>query len=154
MLASLTAVVHSPENKCPLVDRSGVSADQAPQGRSANWSLSAVEPVSAPPKWKLKNGDQRPEPETRAQRTEIPGIGRQRPEPASLTRANVADSHTPGNNTPETRLRGCPERIRTLESRDAAGPWQSLDRKRWGDWRLIFITERSGLPVVTVAVPR
>jgi hypothetical protein len=28
MLAPLTAVVHSPENKCPLVDRSGVSADQ------------------------------------------------------------------------------------------------------------------------------
>src|ERR1700730_4523551 len=58
MLASLTAVVHSPENKCPLVDRSGVSADQSPQGRSANRSLSAIEPVSAPPKWKLKNGDQ------------------------------------------------------------------------------------------------
>jgi hypothetical protein len=32
MLASLTAVVHSPENKCPLVDRRGVSADQSPKG--------------------------------------------------------------------------------------------------------------------------
>ena len=32
MLASLTAAVHSPENKCPLVDRSGVSADQSPKG--------------------------------------------------------------------------------------------------------------------------
>src|SRR3984893_3534345 len=60
-------------------------------------------------------------------------------------RGNVADSHAPRNNTPETRLPGCPERIRTLESRDAAGPWQRLDRKQWGDWRLIFIAERSGL---------
>src|ERR1700730_18673897 len=32
MVASMTAVVHSPENKCPLVDRSGVSADQSPKG--------------------------------------------------------------------------------------------------------------------------
>jgi hypothetical protein len=32
MLASLTAVVHSPENKCPHVDRSGVNADQSPKG--------------------------------------------------------------------------------------------------------------------------
>jgi hypothetical protein len=38
MPASLTAVVHSPENKCPLVERSGVSADQSPKG--------ALEPVS------------------------------------------------------------------------------------------------------------
>jgi Protein of unknown function (DUF3489) len=38
--------------------------------------------------------------------------------------------HTPGNNTPETRLPGCPERIRTLESRDA---WQTL-----GQLALIF----------------
>src|ERR1700738_5280793 len=32
-----------------------------------------------------------------------------------------------------------------FESRDAAGHWQRLDRKQWGDWRLIFIAERSGL---------
>jgi hypothetical protein len=32
------------------------------QGSPANRSLSAIEPVSAPPKWKLKNGDQRPAP--------------------------------------------------------------------------------------------
>src|SRR2546427_8821426 len=31
-----------------------------PQGRSANRSPSAIEPVSAPPKWKLENGEQRP----------------------------------------------------------------------------------------------
>jgi hypothetical protein len=67
----VTAVVHSPENKCPLVDRSGGSADQSPQGRSANRSLSAIEPVSAPSKWKLKNGDQRPAPKTRPARTEM-----------------------------------------------------------------------------------
>ena len=35
------------------------------QGSPANRSLSAIEPVSAPPKWKLKNGDQRLAPKTR-----------------------------------------------------------------------------------------
>jgi hypothetical protein len=50
----------------------------------------------------LENGDQRPAPETRPAWVEIPEIAGQRPGRASLTRGNVADSHTPGNNTPET----------------------------------------------------
>jgi hypothetical protein len=45
---------------------------------SANQSLSTVEPVSAPPKWKLKNGEQRPEPKTRRARIEIPKLADQR----------------------------------------------------------------------------
>ncbi len=69
-------------------------------------SLSTIEPVSAPPKWKLKNGEQRPAPETRPARTEIPEIADQRLGRPSLTRRNVGDSHTPGNNTPETGLPG------------------------------------------------
>src|SRR5580700_3694180 len=117
-----------------------------PEGHSANRSLSAIEPVSATAKRKLENGERRPAPETRPLRAEMPQIAGQRLGRAGVTRGNVADSHTPGNNTPETRLPGCPERIRTLESRDAAGHWQRLDRKQWGDWRLIFIAERSGLP--------
>ncbi len=40
-----------------------------PEGHSANQSLSTVEPVSAPPNWKLKNGEQRPAPETRPARS-------------------------------------------------------------------------------------
>src|ERR1700736_3000761 len=90
-----------------------------PEGHSANRSLSAIEPVSATAKRKLENGEQRPAPETFPARAEIPKITDQRLGRASLTRGNVADSHTPGNNTTETRLPGCPERIRTLESRDA-----------------------------------
>ena len=76
-------------------------------------------------KRKLENGEQRPAPETYPARAEIPKIADQRPAPATVTRANVAGSHTPGNNTPETRLAGCPERIRTFESEDA---WQTLGR--------------------------
>ena len=60
-------------------------------------SLSAVEPVSAPPKRKLENRNQRPEPETRPARAEMPEIADQRLGHPSLTRGNVADSHTPGN---------------------------------------------------------
>jgi hypothetical protein len=40
-------------------------------------------------------------------------IAGQRLEHANLTRGNVADSHTPGNNTPETRLPGWGTWIRT-----------------------------------------
>ena len=76
-------------------------------------SLSAVEPVSAPPKRKLENGEQRPAPETFPARAEIPKITDQRLGRASLTRGNVAGSHTPGNNTPETGLPGWGGRIRT-----------------------------------------
>jgi len=32
-------------------------ADVAPEGHSANRSLSAIEPVCGPPKWKLKNAE-------------------------------------------------------------------------------------------------
>src|ERR1700724_1635152 len=72
-----------------------------------------VEPVSAPPKWKLENRAQRPAPETRPSRTKRPKVVGQRLGRASLTLGNVADSHTPRNNTPETRLPGWGGRIRT-----------------------------------------
>src|ERR1700731_1675298 len=65
----------------------------------ANRSLSAIEPVSATAKRKLENGEQRPAPETFPARAEIPKITDQRLGRASLTRGNVAGSHTPGNNT-------------------------------------------------------
>jgi len=101
-----------------------------PEGQSANRSLSTVEPVSTPRKWKLKNGEQRPASETRPAGTEIPEIADQRPGRANLTRGNVADSHTPGYNTPEARL------IRTFESRDARQTVRRLAlnfhrRKEW-----------------------
>jgi hypothetical protein len=44
-------------------------------------------------------------PESRDALTEMPIIAGQRLEGASVTRGNVADSHTPGNNTPETHRR-------------------------------------------------
>ena len=74
-------------------------------GPFANRSLLNIEPVSATPKRKLKNGAQRPAPETRPSRTETPEIADQRLGRPGLTRGNVADSHTPGNNTPETSRR-------------------------------------------------
>src|ERR1700730_13580854 len=80
---------------------SGPALLPMPDRHYANRSLSTAEPVPAPPKRKLENGEQRPAPGTRAQRTEMPKIARQRPAPASLTRGNVAGSHTPGNKTPE-----------------------------------------------------
>jgi hypothetical protein len=69
-------------------------------------SLSGVEPVSAPPKRKLENRHQRPEPETRPARAEMPEIADQRLGHPSLTCGNVGDSPPPGNNTPETGLAG------------------------------------------------
>jgi hypothetical protein len=65
-----------------------------------------AEPVSAPPKWKLENGKQRPAPETLAQRTKMPEIAGQRPAPASLTRGKINDFHRPGKISQETELRG------------------------------------------------
>jgi hypothetical protein len=62
--------------------------------------------VSATAKRKLKNAVQRPAPEIRPARTEMPKNGDQRLGRANLTRGNVAGSHTPGNITPETRLPG------------------------------------------------
>src|SRR6202030_4077312 len=73
-----------------------------PEGCPANRSLSAIEPVSATAKRKLENGEQRPAPETYPARAEIPKITGQRLGSASVTRGNVAGSHTPGNITPET----------------------------------------------------
>ena len=69
----------------------GDAMDLVP-GHSANQSLSTVEPVSAPPKWKLKNGEQRPAPKTRRARIEIPKLADQRPGHPSLTCGNVGDS--------------------------------------------------------------
>src|SRR3984893_9703680 len=43
----------------------------------------------------------------------MPEIADQRLGHPSLTCGNVGDSPPPGNNTPETGLAGCPERIRT-----------------------------------------
>jgi hypothetical protein len=77
-----------------------------PQGSPANRSLSAIEPVSAPPKGKLKNGDQRPAPKTRPARTEIRKITDQRLGSARVTPGNVGDSPQRGNKTPETGLPG------------------------------------------------
>jgi hypothetical protein len=76
-----------------------------PEGHSANRALSAIEPVSATAKRKFENGAQRPAPETYPARAEIPKITGQRLGSASVIRGNVAGSHTPGNNTPGTRLR-------------------------------------------------
>src|SRR6202045_2332642 len=70
------------------------------EGRPANRSLSAIEPVSAPPKRKLENRQQRPAPETRPARTEIPEIADQRLGRPSLTCGNDGDSPPAGNNTP------------------------------------------------------
>ena len=132
-------------SKCLPMPWTRAGVHLIPEGHSANRSLSAIEPVSATAKRKLENGEQRPAPEAYPARAEIPKIAGQRLGSVSVTRGNIAGSHTPGNNTTETRLPGRPERIRTLESRDAVGHWQRLDRKQWGDWRLIFIAERSGL---------
>jgi hypothetical protein len=58
-------------------------------GRSSNRSLETVEPVSPPRKRKLEKSEQRPAPETRVQRTEMPVVADQRPVSASLTYGNV-----------------------------------------------------------------
>src|SRR5580704_12370543 len=79
------------------------SRRRCPKDNCANRSLSTAEPVSAPPKWKLENGEQRPAPETFPARAEMPQIAGQRLGRAGVTRGNVADSHTPGNNTPENQ---------------------------------------------------
>ena len=83
-------------------------------------SLSAVEPVSAPPKRKLENRHQRPEPETRPARAEMPEIADQRLGHPSLTCGNVGDSPPPGNNTPETGLHS-PTRASTRGGQQAHG---------------------------------
>src|ERR1700730_18448066 len=84
--------------KEPIEDRAAL-----PERHWANRSLSTAEPVSAPPKWKLENGEQRSAPETLAQRTKMPEIAGQRPAPASLTRGNINDFHRPEKNQPRYR---------------------------------------------------
>ena len=56
-------------------------------------------------KRKLENGDQRPAPETFPAWAEIPKITDQRLGSASLTRGNVAGSHTPGTSDSGTGRR-------------------------------------------------
>jgi hypothetical protein len=73
---------------------SGPALLPMPDRHYANRSLSAAEPVSAPPKRKLENGEQRPAPETRAQRTEMPEIAGQRP--ARRVRDKIAASKRKG----------------------------------------------------------
>jgi hypothetical protein len=110
-----------PLDRCYMADepvsREPVSGQKFPASREfagnfcefepdANRSLSAIEPVSATAKRKLENGEQRPAPETRAQRTEMPEIARQRPAPASLTRGKINDFHRSGKISQETELPG------------------------------------------------
>ena len=97
----------------PLVSRLRAGVRLTLQGSPANRSLSAIEPVSAPLKGKLKNGDQRPAPKTRPARTEIRKIIDQRLGSARVTRGNVGDSPPRGNKTPETGLPGWGTWIRT-----------------------------------------
>src|ERR1700731_3943702 len=103
--SSSPSIVYCTQEPSEAMD-SAPASRPIPEGHSANQSLSAVEPVSAPPKWKLKDGEQRPAPETRPARTEIPKLADQRLGHPSLTRGNDGDSPPPGNNTPETGLRG------------------------------------------------
>jgi hypothetical protein len=53
--------------------RVGVTPE-LPNMRTSNQSLAIVEPVSAHGKRKLEKSEQRPAPESRAQRTEIPEV--------------------------------------------------------------------------------
>jgi hypothetical protein len=82
-------------------------------GRLARRCAKTAPARSLPP----KNGDQR--------------LGR-----ASLTRGNVAGSHTPGNITPETRLPGCPswtliEPCASRRSLILGASWKTFGRCSW-----------------------
>jgi hypothetical protein len=77
----------------------------------------------------VANRDRRPKPSP--QGAEIPKITDQRLGRASLTRGNVAGSHTPGNITPETRLPG--------------SSTQSQRQQRWRAWRTASIADLPGL---------
>ena len=55
----------------------------------------------------------------------MPEIAGHRLRRTGLTRGDIGGSRQPGKINPETGLLGCPERIRTFESRDA---WQTLGR--------------------------
>jgi hypothetical protein len=78
----------------------------ASRDRASNRSLPTVEPVCRPRKRKLENSKQRPAPETRVQRAELPEVADQRPVPARQTRGNVGAFLFWGKYTPETALRG------------------------------------------------
>src|ERR1700730_7131499 len=91
------------------------------------------------PKRKLENSEQRPAPLTRPQNTEMPEIAGQRLRRIGLTRGNIGDSPPPRNNNPETGLAGCPERIRTPESRDTRpATGRGLTANGWGRLALNF----------------
>src|ERR1700704_2059746 len=62
---------------------------------------------------------------------------KQRPAPASLTNGNVGDSPSPGNDPPRLDCLARTERFELLNPETRG--------KRGGNWRLIFIAERSGL---------
>jgi hypothetical protein len=79
--------------------------------RTGHCQQSNRSPLRRNGNWKIARRD--PPPEILPARTEIPKITDQRLGRASLTRGNVADSHAPGNNTPETRLPVWGGRIRT-----------------------------------------
>src|SRR3984893_2462145 len=57
--------------------------------------------------------------------------------PARLTHGNVGDSPDPEMTPPRLDCLARPERFELLNPETRG--------KRWGDWRLIFIAERSGL---------
>jgi hypothetical protein len=61
-----------------------------------------IEPVSAMPKRKLENSEQRPAPLTRPQRAEMPEIAGQRLRRTGLTRGDIGGSLQPGKISPET----------------------------------------------------
>jgi hypothetical protein len=72
--------------------------------RTGLWQT--VEPVSPPPKRKLEKSEQRPAPETRVQRTEMPEVAPRRPGLTSLTRGNVDAFPFWGKYYAETELCG------------------------------------------------
>jgi Pvc16 N-terminal domain len=113
ILGRAMQVLYDGKAKCghchqPLFTGRPVPARLAGLLRSRNREPTIVEPVSAPPKRKLENRHQRPEPETRTARAEMPEIADHRLGHPSLTCGNVGDSPPPGNNTPaaeETAVR-------------------------------------------------
>jgi hypothetical protein len=94
---------HLEENLTFIADSIGPTNGEQPRDTIRRY---LAIPASAPPKWKLKNGDQRPAPKTRPARTEMGKITDQRLGSARVTHGNVGDSPQRGNKTPETGLPG------------------------------------------------
>ena len=92
--------------------------DQAPKGalRTSLCEKSNRSPLCRNGNWKIASRDRRPKP---AHRTDMPEICRQRLRRVGLTCEDMGGCRPLGKIRPETELPGCPERIRTLESRDA-----------------------------------